>query len=208
MKCVTDWAEQTRRPLTPDRQAWWTGPDNAKVRVEIFADYQEPGSKECDAAIRAWLKGKQNVSYNFRHFPVDESCNEVTTKTQYPKSCIGHRATEAAGQLAGKDAYWKMHEYVYAHQADLSVDGVVAQATAQGLNADAFKAKMNSPEVTAAINNDAKSAKPTKETTNMGQIRLYRGGIPTVYVNDKVVPRWKLKDDVVIDDILDRAYAE
>ncbi|MCB9856545.1 MAG: thioredoxin domain-containing protein [Phycisphaerales bacterium] len=207
-KCVSDWEAQGVRRLPPDRTSWATGPDDAKVRIDIYADYQEPGSKECDAAIREWMKGKSGVRYNFRHFPVDESCNDVTSKTIFPKSCIGHRAAEAAGQLGGKDAYWKMHEYVYAHIDDLSVDGVVQQANAIGLDANAFAAKMNSPEVKAAIMEDASGAKPTKETTNMSQILLYRGGIPTVYVNDKVVPRWRLKDDVVITRILDKAYGK
>ena len=200
--------QQTRRPLPPDGQNWGVDWDRAKVRIEIYADYQEPGSQECDAAIREWMKGKQGVSYNFRHFPVDESCNEVTSRTQFPKSCIGHRATEAAGQLAGPEAFWKMHAYVYDHQADLSIEGVVAQAKSQGLDADAFKARMNSSDVEAAINADARSAKPTKDTKSFAQVRLYRGGIPTVFVNDKVVPRWRIGKTVVIQNILDRAYGE
>lgn len=214
-KCVSDWEAQPPRRLPPDNTSWAMGPDNAKVQIDIYADYQEPGSKQCDAAIRAWMKGKENVRYNFRHFPVDESCNDVTSKTIFPKSCIAHRAVEAAAALGGKDAYWKMHAYVFSQQGKdaegkdmLSVETVVEYANAIGLDANAFSAKMNSPEVKAAIMEDARGAKPSKETKNMNVILLYRGGIPTVFINGKVVPRWKLKDDVVIGKILDKAYAE
>lgn len=207
-KCVSDWMAQPARPLPSDRNSWAMGPDNAKLKIDIYADYQEPGSKECDAAIRTWLKDKPDVRYNFRHFPVDESCNDVTSRTIFPKSCIGHRAAEAAGQLGGTDAYWKMHAYIYDHVKDLSVNGVVQEAASIGLDADKFKAKMNSPEVKAAIMEDARGAKPTKDTKSMAQILLYRGGIPTVYINGKVVPRWKLRDEIVITKILDKAYSE
>lgn len=207
-KCVSDWEAQPVRQLPPDRNSWAMGPDNAKVRIDIYADYQEPGSKKCDAAIREWMKGKDSVRYNYRHFPVDESCNEVTSRTIFPKSCIGHRAAEAAGQLGGTDAYWKMHIYIYDHIDDLSVDGVVGEAKAIGLDPDKFKAKMNSPEVEAAIMEDARGAKPTKDTKNIAGMLLYRGGIPTVYVNGKVVPRWRLSKEVVIGKILDKAYGK
>lgn len=205
-KCVTDWEAQRVRPLPADRTSWAMGPDNAKVKIDIYADYQEPGSQLCDKSIRAWVKGKEDVRYNFRHFPVDESCNDVTSRTLFDKSCIGHRAVEAAAMLGGKDAYWKMHEYVYAQaKGALSVEGVMQQATAMGLDANAFVKKMDSAEVKAAIMEDARGCKRTKETQNT---LLYRGGIPTVYINGKVVPRWKLKENVVIDKILDKAYGK
>ncbi|MCA9256882.1 MAG: thioredoxin domain-containing protein, partial [Phycisphaerales bacterium] len=178
MKCVSDWESQRAIRLPEDKTNYAIGPDNAKVLIDIYADYQEPGSRECDAAIRAWIKDKPNARYNFRHFPVDESCNDVTSRTIFDKSCIGHRAAEAAGQMGGKDAYWKMHEFVYAQETGkLTVDDVVAQANAMGLDANAFLRKMDSSEVKAAIMEDASGCKRTKETRNT---LLYRGGIPTV----------------------------
>jgi len=207
-KCVTDWMAQRKRRLPPDTVSWASGPVDAKVTIDIYADYQEPGSAKCDGAIRKWLEGKPNVRYNFRHFPVDTSCNKVASRTVFEKSCIAHRAVEAAGILGGRDAYWQMHAWVFEHQETLSLEGVVEHAEDMGLGAGMFETTMESPAVQDAIMEDARGAKPTKDTRAMGRILLYRGNIPTVYVNGKVVPRWKLESNVVIDEILEAALEE
>ena len=64
-----------------------------------------------------------------------------------------------------------------------------------GFDAGAFLAAMDGPEVKAAIEEDCRA----------GKAMLYRGAIPTVYVNRKVVPRWQLNDRSVLERVLDEA---
>jgi len=203
-KLVDDWAAQYQRRLPSDTTDWPMG-NGSKVRIDIYADYQEPYSAIADAEIREWMKGRSDATYVYRHFPVDEACNDVTTRTIFPKSCIAHRAAVAAGLLGGSDAFWKMHAAVYENQSKVSIEFVRQQAKQIGLDLDAFNAKYASEETKAVLMEDAKGCKASKEAKNT---LLYRGGIPTIFINGKVAPRWRLGEDVFIKDILDRAASE
>lgn len=203
-KLVEDWEQSYQRRLPADNTDWPMG-SGAKVRIDMYADFQEPYSQKADAEIRKWMKGRTDATYVFRHFPVDEACNDVTTRTIFDKSCIAHRAAVAAGLLGGADAYWKMHAAVYKNQSKVSLEFVRAQAKRIGLDLGAFDAKYASDETKAVIMEDARGCKSSKEAKNT---LLYRGGIPTIFVNGKAVPRWRLGEDVFVKDILDRAAGE
>jgi protein-disulfide isomerase len=64
-----------------------------------------------------------------------------------------------------------------------------------GFNADTLLATMDSPEVKAAIEEDVRT----------GNAMLYRGGIPTIYVNGKVIPRWQIDNRPALEQILKEA---
>jgi len=200
-KYISDWRDQYARPMPPDRHAWPRGPDDARVKIVVWGDYLEPYSARADRMIRQWMKDKPDVQYSFRHFPFDQSCNPVVSRTAYPLSCRASRAVEAAGVLGGPEAHWKMHVWLFEHQAGFSDDTLRAAAAQIGLDVDALLQTMEAPEVAAAIDEDARAGKP----------RLYRAQIPTIYANGKTIPRWfrnGRKDlDKALDKILDAAYA-
>ena len=130
----------------------------------------------------------------FRIYPFLRECNPslpppVPNKPdipQFPMSCIAARAAKAAGILGGVDAFWKMHEWLIQNSAAVSDQTVVSAATAIGLDGAAFSATMSDPKVQAAIASDARSlnVNPNAEHTY-----LYKHGIPTIRINDKIVPR-------------------
>ncbi|MBX3396940.1 MAG: DsbA family protein [Phycisphaerae bacterium] len=201
---VGDWKEERSRPLPPDPNAWLKGPADARVKIVMWADYQEQWTVAADQAIRAWMQGKPDVSYSYRHFPFNQECNEVVLRTAFPNSCVAARAAEAAGALGGVDAFWRMHEWLMANQPSVNQSSVVAAAAQMGLDSQAFMASMASEPVASAIRADCLAAKPTREGSFS---LLYRGGIPTIYINGRAVPRFRLDQTMMLDKILDAAYA-
>ncbi|MBN2560545.1 MAG: thioredoxin domain-containing protein [Phycisphaerae bacterium] len=204
-KYIADWRDGHARRLPSDQHPWANGPLDAKVKIVMWADYHESYSADADRTIREWMAGRQDVRYTFRHFPFDQACNPVVSRTAHPQACRASLAAEAAGELGGVDAYWKMHVWLMDHQEDFSEETLRQAATEMGLDADALFAAMDGPEAAAAIEEDTRAAKPDQKS---GGSLLYRGGIPTIYVNGKVIPRWRLEGKPILRMILDEAYKE
>ncbi len=201
--CIGDWREEFQRRLPADSTPWLRGPADARVQIVMWADYQEQWSPVADAEIRKWMEGKPDVSYAYRHFPFNQACNSVVSRTAFEQSCVAARAAEAAGQLGGIDAFWLMHEWLMTNQKAVTEQSVIAAASSMGMDGGAFAAALLDGQVAAAIEEDCKAAKPSATATFS---LLYRGGIPTIYINGRAVPRWRLNQTVIIDKILDAAY--
>ena len=196
-KYVGDWREQPRVTLPADQSSWPKGPAAAKIKIVVWGDYEEDNSILVDRAITRWMAGRQDAQYVFRHYPFNKNCNTTLGDTApiHPNACRMHQAAEAAGRLAGADGYWKMHDWLMTHTKEYSDDALRQAATEMGLNPDALFATMNSPEVAAAITEDITAGRPM----------LWRNGIPTVYINGRVAPRWQLEGQPVVEAILDEA---
>ena len=207
-KCVGDWRENAVVNLPADSHPWAMGSTGAAVRIVVWGDYQERGTVEADRIIRTWMSGRPDVRYSFRHFPFDRSCNPGLSASApaHPRACYAARAAEAAGQAFGVEAFWKVHVWLMEHPTPEEVtDRAIRQAAAEmGLKADVLMFAMNSPVVTDAIQEDIRAVMPEPASSFS---YLYQKGIPTIYVNEKVVPRWRLGGDVILDRILDEAAA-
>lgn len=201
-KHVSDWRNQFPRRIPPDSHPWATGPDIAKVNIVMWADYQEKYTAVADRAIRKWMAGRSDVRYTFRHFPFNQACNPVVSRSAHPLACRASAAAEAAGMLGGTEAYWQMHDWLMSHQKQFNDTTLRQAAVDMGLDADALFTAMEDPQVAAAIEEDARAAQLEAQTTVS---MLYRGGIPTIYVNGKVIPRWRVEQDPIIDRILNEA---
>jgi protein-disulfide isomerase len=129
----------TKTPATPTAanlliadNVYKRGPDEAKVVMVEFADFQCPA---CGAAHPITKQIAQDygdkIQMVFRHFPLPQHKNAMDAS----------RAAEAAG-AQGK--FWEMHDVLYEKQDDWSeksnaVDIFVQYAKDLGLNADQFK---------------------------------------------------------------------
>jgi protein-disulfide isomerase/uncharacterized membrane protein len=193
-KMVRDWEQQPFIPPPTDRQSWARGPADAKVKVTMWGDYQEPNTAAADAIIRKFAAGGQGAHYSFRHYPVNQSCNPECQVTKFPNTCRAHAAAEAAGAIGGLDAYWKMHQWLMSHQADFSEESLKKAAGEMGLDAAAFFKAMDSQEVRAAISEDEHAAKTMGLT-----------GVPHIVINGQYVPRFGTEGKSVLDQILERA---
>jgi protein-disulfide isomerase len=129
-----------------------TGATESKVTLIEYGDFQCPACKSYHPVLQQ-LKEEygDRVTFQFRHFPLTQI---------HPNAFIGSRAAEAAGKQ-GK--FFEMHDLLFESQdswASVSNPTSIFESYAQqlGLNMDQFRSDMNSAEVAATINADAKAA--------------------------------------------------
>lgn len=154
------------------------GPANAPHTVVIFSDLQCPVCSKLspileqvqkDLAIeRAARAGKvaplgQELDYApfrivFKHFPLNKTCNPywqpLIRMEDHKYACEAAAAAEAARQLGGNEAFWKMHDLIYAHHDQLASEPYKALAEQIGLNGEAFEKAWKAPATLERIQRD------------------------------------------------------
>lgn len=121
------------------KEDWVVGPEDAKITILEYSDFQCPGCSALEPALKA-LKNQysSDVRIAYRHFPL----------TSHDKSQPAAVAAEAAG-AQGK--FWEMHDLLFERQAewtDLGEDQfrewLLARAAELGLAGDQFQNDMQS----------------------------------------------------------------
>jgi len=138
------------------------GPDDALVTVVEFSDFQCPFCGRVVGTMKQVEKeyGKK-VRIVFKHLPL----------AMHSKAPAAHAAAQAA---ANQDAFWEMHDLIFANQREMSPDKYVEYAKQLGLDIDKFKKDVASPEVKKRV--DADVAQATK---------LGVTGTPGFFINGK-----------------------
>jgi protein-disulfide isomerase len=146
-------AEQPALAPTPaafsDSRAATLGDPDAQVTIVEFADYQCPAcsyhSLETLPRIISDMVDEGRVYYILKDFPLDRP---------HPDARAAASAVRCAGE---QDAYWEMHDAVYANQADWSAAGAAVTdqfasfAADIGLSAGDFEACLTSGRFDDAI---------------------------------------------------------
>jgi predicted DsbA family dithiol-disulfide isomerase len=196
-KCVDDWREQPVLRHQPDTVAWTLGPADAKLRIVVWGDYQEPNTAVVDSLVRAFVSSNGEASYTFRHYPVNQECNPKCAVNRHPLACLAAQGAEAAGHLGGDAAYWEMHAWLMENRETLSARGLSEQAAALGFDVDAFNEAMSGEAAARVITEDCDAAR-----------RLGATSIPLIHVNERAVPRWRFRGKIVLDRILEAALED
>lgn len=228
-KCIDDWKAFPVWQMPTEPLTWPQGSDNAPIKIVIWSDLQFPWNSELDQVIRAEMAEHGDIQYTFRTFPSDNACNPNTQVKRPSQACWTAAAGEAAGMLGGAEGYWKMHDWLIANQAQLHQESVKKAATQLGMDPEKLAAAMMSPQVQAVVTqlNEATllEAAPQLDldgeklvaAINSPEIKaavvrqgeaskpFIRQGIPTIYVNNKWVARWRFDEQAVLDDIIDEA---
>jgi len=146
------------------------GPANAPVTLVEFSDFECPVCRGLHDALRGLLPNYPQVRVVFKDFPLEQI---------HPWA----RTAALAGRCAYQQspaAFWKMYDLIYDGQELISAEnawGKMTDFAAQsGLNADAFKACMASPEAGAAV-----------DASRANGIQLEVGSTPTIFVNGRRV---------------------
>ena len=192
MKYFEDWKLAPRVRIPEGNAKYVKKQAGAKVDVVVWGDLTEPGTKELDLALQGMI-GKKSFNYAFRHYPVCTDCNPGVDN-KYPAGCIAAQAVEAAGNLGGVDAWNKMKGMIFDRQAGLTKSKLSLFAGVIGLETAKFDAEIDSGPVKVAVENDVMAGK--------GYVTRF---IPTIFVDGKVVDRWKRDGDNVLERILDYA---
>jgi protein-disulfide isomerase len=194
-KYVGDWRFQPVVTPAPDARAWTQGPRDAPGHIVFWGDYQEPYCADADAFLRKIVAARTDASYTFRHYPICGECNSTvpaSAANMHPLACRMAKAAEAAGAIGGSEGYWRMHDWLMANQKGFSDQALLEAAAQMGFDPAALLSAMESPEVAAEIAADAEAAK-----------RLGMTSVPFILINNKLLPRWKMKG--AVEAILDEA---
>ena len=124
-------------PVGPDDHV--RGPEGAPVLI-VYGDYECPFC----AALEPVLASAP-VRVAFRHFPV---------RTSHPRAIAAACAAEAA---ALQDAFWPMHDALFADQGRLEDPHLWARATRLGLDVARFDADRRSDAVSARVREQFRS---------------------------------------------------
>src|SRR5258707_5223686 len=140
----------------------------APVKLVEFSDFECPVCRNLHDVLRGMLPNYPQVRVVFKDFPLE---------SLHPWA----RTAALAGRCAyeqNPSAFWKLYDSIYDQQELISASNAWTKMTdfagQAGLNAEAFRACMASPEAGAAV--DASKAN--------GQ-RLEVGSTPTVFVNGR-----------------------
>jgi Na+/H+ antiporter NhaA len=147
-------------PVDPTRDHI-RGPENAKVTLVEYGDFECPYCGMAEPVIRELLADTGDVQYVWRHLPL----NDVHPNAQL--------AAEAAEAAAKQDRFWEMHDVLLA-QDDLRAAAVITAAQRMGLDVDQFKDDLREHAGAARIAEDVDSADLSGVS-----------GTPTFFVNGK-----------------------
>jgi protein-disulfide isomerase len=121
------------------------GPADAKVTLVEFADFECPSCRELDRILREVLPSHPEVRLVYKDYPLTDI---------HPWAMTAAIAGQCASQQ-GPQAFWKLHDSIFDAQQLISPanasDKINDLANQAGLNLDAFRTCIASPEPTHAI---------------------------------------------------------
>jgi protein-disulfide isomerase len=146
------------------------GPEDAKVTLIEFADFECPSCRQLDLVLRDLLPRHPEVRLVFKHYPLTDI---------HPWAMTAAIASQCAYQQ-NPAAFWKIHDAIFDAQDVISPsnvwDKMLDLATQQGLNAEAYRACMINPETASQV----------KATIEEGHA-LTITATPTTFVNSRRV---------------------
>ncbi len=146
------------------------GPEDAKVTLIEFADFECPSCRQLDLVLREFLPRHPEVRLVFKHYPLTDI---------HPWAMTAAIASQCAFQQSPA-AFWKIHDAIFDAQDVISPsnawDKMQDLANHLGLNPDAYRACMISPD----------TANQVTETIQEGHA-LTITATPTTFVNSRRV---------------------
>jgi protein-disulfide isomerase len=146
------------------------GPQDAKITLIEFADFECPSCRQLDLVLREFLPQHPEIRLVFKHYPLTDI---------HPWAMTAAIASQCAFQQ-NPDAFWKMHDAIFDAQDVISPsnvwDKMLDLITQQGLSTETYRICMADPETTNQI----------KTTINEGHA-LKITATPTTFVNSRRV---------------------
>jgi len=146
------------------------GPEDAKVTLIEFADFECPSCRQLDLVLRELLPRHPEVRLVFKHYPLTDI---------HPWAMTAAIASQCAYQQSPA-AFWKIHDAIFDAQDVISPsnvwDKMLDLANQQGLNTELYKACTINPETASEV----------KATIEEGHA-LSVTATPTTFVNARRV---------------------
>lgn len=198
-KAIGDWREARSFPTSlmqrTDSLRVRRGPDDAAVHIIVFGDYEAEPVKRLNDRVNELIAERGDVALTFRHYPLHEDCNIFAEVQVNENACTMHRAVEAVGRLAGDDAYWRLHDWLFENQSSFTRERMLLFVQNElGISPADVTLEMQNPVIDQSILGDA---------SFVSQQRLRRF-IPLVFVNGRWLRRWVMTVEGEPVDVLGR----
>ncbi|MFH1145624.1 MAG: DsbA family protein [bacterium] len=119
------------------------GPDNAKLTIIEFGDFQCPFCREVFPTVRKMeSRYKDKVRFQYRHFPVSDI---------HPDAMNAAKASMCAHE---QEKFWQYHDLLFINQQDLSLDALRRHSNTVGLNQKQFEECLSANSYQAVIDQD------------------------------------------------------
>jgi Na+/H+ antiporter NhaA len=122
------------------------GPEEAVVTLVEYGDLECPFCGQAEAVIRELLRDFGDLRYVWRHLPL----NDVHPHAQL--------AAEVAEAAALQGMFWDMHDTLLAHQGELTLRAMLADAETLDLDLEQFKNDLRKRKGSDRIAEDVESA--------------------------------------------------
>lgn len=144
------------------------GPEDAKITLIEFADFECPSCRALDLVLRDLLSRHPEVRLVFKHYPLTDI---------HPWAMTAAIASQCAYQQSPA-AFWKIHDAIFDAQDVISPSNVWDKmqelAKQLGLNPDAYSACMINPDTANQVNATMKEGHALTVTAT-----------PTTFVNSR-----------------------
>lgn len=188
-RAISLWRDSAAIPLPTPRRSM--GPANSPVRVTVLGSYQDDRTAEIDAILRERAT-KGSIRYSYLHYPPDRSCNPQLPRTVHPMACRFAQTAEAIGLAKGDDAFWVVHEWIFAHRRDYTDASLRQLLAEQGWPDTPLRSEAAQAAVAADIT--------TGQSVGVREL-------PMILINDRPVPQWRIGDRLLLPELLDAAAA-
>lgn len=166
-------------PIRPDEAVLGSG--SAPHTVVVFSDFQCPACKSFADFFKHEIVPSlgDRVRLVYRHFPLDTDCNPHLGMTLHANACEAAHAAEAARELGGAQGFWKMHDALFARQADVAEGRWAELAAGAGLDGAAVAGRVARRSHRDRIAEDVRLA-----------FALKLDGTPSIFVDGRYLEDW------------------
>jgi NhaA family Na+:H+ antiporter len=149
-------------PIGPDDHC--LGPADAPVTLIAYGDYECPHCVRAQAVVAEVIERRgDTIRYVYRHFPLTDI---------HPHAAVAAEAAESVAVHGGEDAFWDMHNMLFANQDALEIDDLLGYAGAAGVDVVAVAEDLSRRIERRRVRADAD-----------GGLRCGVCGTPTFFVN-------------------------
>lgn len=177
-RSVRQAVEAPPQPLFTGR--YRIGPEDARVRIVVFSDFQCRDCQWLDREIASVLASRSDVSYSPKHFPFCRDCNPHVPRTLHANACWAARAAEAGGILAGADGFFRVHRWLFERGGSFTDAELRSALRDMNFDEPAFLNALTSDATLALVKADV------EEAMALGLSRT-----PLVYINGVEVRGWQ-----------------
>lgn len=132
------------------------GAAHPKIQLVEFSDFLCPVCQRAAKFNTIIVAGRRDeLSFTFKHFPLDQSCNETIKRAVHPNACQLAAATECA-HAQGK--FWALHDLIFEKGHFYQVADLDRDAGRIGLDLAAFRDCMASGRGMEAVKRDIAQA--------------------------------------------------